>query len=111
MVNSFYRVLNNTGQVDVIFLGFCKGFEVVNCRKVLIKLKSILKNDFLLSWIRMNLSGRRQFVNIENGFSVLARVNSSILEGSLLDPLLLHIFVCDLVMIFLSLLCCSQMTA
>lgn len=99
-VHDLASALDSHSQIDIIFLDFEKAFDRVSHHKLLIKLKPILKNDSLLTWIRAYLSHRYQSVSVDGSSSTPTSVQSGIPQGSILGPLLFLVFnnniVCDI---------------
>lgn len=63
-VHHFSAVLDESGQVDVVFLDFSKAFDKVPHEKLLYKLEHIGLPDCLLNWIRAYLNNRKQYFDI-----------------------------------------------
>lgn len=71
VVHEFSNVLDNAGQVDVVFLDFCKSFDKVSQSKLLSKLTAIGLPAYLVNWVREYLKNRMQFVMLGNAFLML----------------------------------------
>ena len=87
------RILEDRGAVDVIVLDFCKAFDSVTHRRLLLKLQAIGVDGPLLHWIEAFLSDRRQHVGIEGVYSGWAHVTSGTPQGSVLGPFLLLVYI------------------
>lgn len=74
------------------FLDFSKAFDAVPHDKLLLKLKSILKNN-ITDWIANYLRGRSQFVHVNGVNSYPTPILSGVPQGSVLGPLLLSFIV------------------
>lgn len=57
-IHDISMVLGKGGQVDMLFLDFCKAFDKVSHSKLLLKLELIGLPDYLIDWIASYLKNR-----------------------------------------------------
>jgi len=67
------------------------------CSKLLLKLKPIIPNRSLLTWIESFLSDRTQTVILNNSVSTAVNVTSGVPQGSVLGPTLFLLYINDIV--------------
>jgi len=83
--------------MDFIYTDLEKAFDKIPHKRLIGKLSSYGLNKELIEWITAFLINRKQRVRINNIFSDRADVDSGIPQGSLLGPVLLIIYINDLI--------------
>ena len=94
--NYISEALNNNKYAIGIFLDLQKAFDVVNHNVLLLKLEKMGIKGLALDWFRSYLSERRQKVDLGGSNSTEKNINMSVMQGSVLGPLLFLIFINDL---------------
>jgi hypothetical protein len=80
----------------LIFCDISKAFDRVWHEGLIKKLKSYGISGDLLIWFKNYLSGRRQFVFVNNELSDSGHVKAGVPQGSVLDPLLFLLYINDI---------------
>ena len=78
------------------FADFKKGFDLIDHKILLSKLRSFDLHPCLVRWITTFLEGRTQFVRISSASSSILPVNGGIPQGTRLGPVLFAVMVNDL---------------
>ncbi len=94
--NFVSTALNEDKYCIGIFLDLKKAFDVVSHDILIKKLEKIGIKNNCLKWFKCYLSGRKQMVDINGTYSSPAEINISVLQGSILGPLLFLCFINDL---------------
>jgi len=96
-VIEFVHSALNRGEFAIgVFLDLKKAFDVVSHEILLKKLKSLGIRDTPLKWFSSYLNNRMQLVDLGGSKSELRNLNISVLQGSVLGPILFLCFVNDL---------------
>jgi Reverse transcriptase (RNA-dependent DNA polymerase) len=96
LTNFVTERLNEKKYTVGIFLDLRKAFNVVPHDVLLLKLKRMGIKDAALNWFTSYLSNRQQRVEINGKLSNVKNINISILQGSILGPILFLCFINDL---------------
>jgi len=79
--------------VDVSYVDFCMAFDCVPHKELLLKLWNMGITGNIWRWFRSHLYNRTQCVSINNCLSRCLPVLSGVLQGSILCPLLLLVYI------------------
>jgi hypothetical protein len=96
LTNYVTEELNKKNFTVGIFLDLKKAFDVVSHKILLKKLKNLKITGMALSWFKSYLEGRKQQVEINGTLSDVHNLLISILQGSILGPILFLCFINDL---------------
>ena len=88
--------LNEKKYVIGVFLDLKKAFDTVSHKILLMKLKKLGITGKALEWFTSYLSGRSQFTEVSGCKSPELTIDISVLQGSILGPILFLCFINDL---------------
>ena len=80
----------------MILIGLQKAFDTINHETLLKKLEAIGFSDKCMRWFWSYLCERIFFIELENQLSDYGKVSCGVPQGSILGPLLFHIYVNDM---------------
>ena len=95
ITNYIGKALNNGEFCIGIFFDLKKAFDVVQHNILLAKLEKFGIKDSALSWFRSYLANRKQVIDINNTLSEEKNITCSVLQGSILGPILFLCFIND----------------
>jgi hypothetical protein len=90
------KEIKNKNFVLTVFLDLRKAFDVVSHSLLIKKLSKFGINGITLGWFENYLQNRTQKVEINGVFSSLETIDISVLQGSILGPILFLCFINDL---------------
>ena len=97
IIDFISKGFNNNEYSVAVFLDLKKAFDVVDHDILLKKLESLGIGGSSLNWFRSYLKNRKQTVQVNGEFSSFySEISMSVLQGSLLGPLLFLCFINDL---------------
>ncbi len=95
-INFIHGALNRGEYAIGIFLDLKKAFDVVSHEILLKKLKFLGVGGTALQWFKSYLSNRKQIVDLNGTHSEIMDLDISVLQGSILGPILFLCFINDL---------------
>ena len=96
LTNRVARDLGEKKYVIGVFLDLRKAFDVVSHDILLQKLKKMGINGTILNWFKSYLHNRQQYVDIQGHNSTNRLIDISVIQGSILGPILFLCFINDL---------------
>jgi hypothetical protein len=95
-LNKVSDFVQNKIPVDVVYIDFSKAFDKVVHSILLAKLVKLGFSEQFVSVINSWLTGRIQFVKIDDAMSTAKQVLSGVPQGTVLGPVLFNVYIIDL---------------
>ncbi len=95
-VNYIHKALNDGEYCIGLFLDLKKAFDVCSHDILLTKLKYLGVNGTPLKWFQSYLQERKQYVDINGSKSSYKSIDISVMQGSILGPILFLCYINDL---------------
>jgi hypothetical protein len=95
ILNYVTTALNEGMYCIGVFIDLKKAFDVCSHNVLLSKLQKMGINGTTLNWFKNYLSGRSQIVDINNVFSDPLSIDISVIQGSILGPILFLCYIND----------------
>lgn len=96
VVNFISKAINEGDYCIGVFLDLKKAFDTVNHQILLKKLEYYGITGTELQWFKSYLTDRKQLVDIDGHHSEPTSIDISVIQGSILGPILFNIFINDL---------------
>ena len=104
-IHPIIHLLNNCAEASnkkeaeytiAILCDLSKAFDVISHKILIHKLNIYGIRGIVSKWLENYLSGRKQFVNINNKISMMSNITCGVPQGSILGPLLYLVYVNDI---------------
>jgi hypothetical protein len=95
IMNFISSALNEGNYCIAVFLDLRKAFDVCNHEILLKKLEKMGIRGTALNWFKNYLTGRSQFVDINGNHSDALNIDISVIQGSILGPILFLCYIND----------------
>ena len=96
MIEKFKKSLDERGEYAALLTDLFKAFDCLPHYLIIVKLYDYGFDKASLRIMHSYLTDRYQSVKINNSYKLWSLIKDGVLQGSVLSPILLNIFLCDM---------------
>ena len=95
MIKKWLRSIDESGHAGALLTDLSKAFDYIDHELLIAKLDAYRYDKNFLYFINSHLKGWKQKTKINSCYSAFAEVLFSVPQGSILEPLLFNIYICE----------------
>ena len=95
IIKKLLRSVDGSGHAGALLTDLSKAFDCIDHELLIAKLDAYRYDKNSFYFINSHLKGRKQKTKINSCYSAFAEVLFSVPQGSILEPLLFNIYICE----------------